>query len=415
MTTTRKMGHRGKDHRSSGRNLDVPVTTDECNSGSDCDVTTTSGMTASGCADDAPARRQVRRGLTTEVSSSRLRSVIWTRGLSLASRFRVIRTIDIAVACFAEREYKAALTAAQRAVRGMVKASLLRRYRTDRFQTVYGLTQRGAEWLQEGGTEAAASVRRVSDMTNPEHRLWSQFVVLAAEARGLKAWTESELMQAMNSDLQEGKPAVQGLFRVSLQNSGETSARFLRPDALIAEGDGATWVEVDRSARGSERAAYLRALVLSMGARLADGQTLARVVVFTRTERIRRRVVALLAQTELGSRDAALVSGRRQLRESTGDTHEVWLTRERRHRDGRVSLVDQLAGHVIVQRLPVWLPKVRLDGRGTSSTAGWFEENYLPYCRHRDMTSWPSPTSPLFNLPGAVDRVDRIIGMHHGP
>ncbi len=67
--------------------------------------------------------------------------------LKLANRFRVVRTIDVAVGCFAERPFKAALTAAQRAMRGMVKDDLLRRYRTDRFQTVYGLSGKGADWL----------------------------------------------------------------------------------------------------------------------------------------------------------------------------------------------------------------------------------------------------------------------------
>lgn len=327
--------------------------------------------------------------------STQLRNAIWTRALSLANRFRVIRTVDIAVACFPEREFKASLTAAQRAVRGMVKASLLRRYRTDRFQTVYGLTQQGADWLKDGDIDAAASVRRVSDMTNPEHRLWSQFLVLTAEARGLRAWTESELMLALNRGLAAGKPAVQGLLQVQLHGSKQENTRLLRPDALIAEHDGATWLEVDRSARGSERAASLHALALSIGARLADGQVLVRVVVFTRTERIRRRVVAVLAQTELGSRDAALTHGRRQLRRTSDDAFEVWLTRERKHRDGRVSLVDELAGHVIVQPLPVWLPKVRLDGRGSSSTAGWLGENYLPYRKPPKMAPWPALRSPL--------------------
>lgn len=402
-TTTNSLSHRGKRRRPHWHGLDAMVSAAAHHAGAARDATVAASEESEGAADDAAGPRRVSRGLTSVVPSTQLRSAIWTRALTLANRFRVIRTVDIAVACFPEREYKAALSAAQRAVRGMVKASLLRRYRTDRIQTVYGLTQQGADWLKDADIDAAASVRRVSDMTNPEHRLWSQFLVLAAEARGLQAWTEAELLLALNRGLAAGKPAVQGLLRVQLHNPKQESTRLLRPDALIAEHDGATWLEVDRSARGSERAASLRALALSIGARLADGQVLSKVVVFTRTERIRRRVMALLAQTELGSKDAALTHGRRQLRRASDDSYEVWLTRERKHRDGRASLVDQLAGHVIVQPLPVWLPKVRLDGRGTSSTAGWFAENFLPYRRKPDMTPWPAPRSPLLSQPGAAE------------
>ena len=178
------------------------------------------------------------------------------------------------------------------------------------------------------------------------------------------------------------------------------ATKWLRPDAVFVESDGSTWVEVDRSARGSDRAADLRALVLSVGAELADGSPLRRVVLFTRTDRILRRVMAVLRQVVQQTRDSALVRGRRQLREGREDgLFEVWLTTDRKHRDGRVSLVDRLAGHVLVQSLPVWLPKVRLDGRGASSTAGWLSENYLPYRRPLCRTPWARPTSPLLGLP----------------
>ncbi len=76
-------------------------------------------------------------GVVKRASFNQVRDGIWTRSLLIANRFRVIRTLDIAACCFPERGFKAALTAAQRAVRGLVKAGLLNRYRTDRFMTVY--------------------------------------------------------------------------------------------------------------------------------------------------------------------------------------------------------------------------------------------------------------------------------------
>ena len=102
------------------------------------------------------------RGITAKISSLALRDAIYERALLLANKFRVVRTLDIAACCFPERPYSAALFAAQRAVRGLVKADLLRRYKTDRHQTVYGLTQRGVDWLGEHGYDASSSVRRVS-------------------------------------------------------------------------------------------------------------------------------------------------------------------------------------------------------------------------------------------------------------
>jgi hypothetical protein len=406
MTTTTQVGQRDAEQkplRHGGRTADAP----KGGSGDAAADATEAINEVPKCrsrrSDEAPA---VRRGLTTAVSSTHLRAAIWTRALRLADRFRVIRTVDVAVACFPERDFKAALTAAQRAMRGLVKALLLRRYRTDRFQTVYGLTQHGARWLHDADIEAAASVRRVSDMTNPEHRLWAQFLVLAAEARGLQAWTEPELMQSLNHDLRDSKLAMQGLLRVTVTTPRGTATKSLRPDAVFAEGDGSTWAEVDRSARGSDRAADLRALVLSIGANLADGKPLRRVVVFTRTDRILRRVVATMRQVVQQTSQGALVRGRRQLREVGEGLYEVWLTTDRRHRDGRVSLVDRLAGHVVVQQLPVWLPKVRLDGRGTSSTAGWLGENYLPYRRPSCLPPWAHPRSPLLDCRGGSPEPD---------
>lgn len=337
----------------------------------------------------------VPRGLTAQVGTLALQDRIWSRSLRLVDRFRVIRTIDIAVYCFAERPFKAALSAAQRAVRGMVKAQLLARYRTDRFMTVYGLTQVGVQWLEDRGFEASASVRRVTDMTNPEHRLWSQFLTLCAEARGLPAMTEQELLLTLNRGLKLEQTPEQGLLHVTTRSAGKRHHLTLRPDALALEPDGITWIEVDRSARGSDRAASLRALVLSMGAKTTLRQPLRRVVVFSRTSRIHQRVLATLDGLAKDSATVGLMEGRRQLKPVESGCFEVHQTVEVKLRDGRTRLQDQLAGHVIVQELPIWLPRVRLDGRGDWSMRGWFDDNYLPYRRPVAMPHWPQPNSPL--------------------
>lgn len=299
--------------------------------------------------------------------------------LKTLQRFRVIRTIDVAVTCYPERTYKAALTAAQRTVRRLVKKDLIRRYRTDRFQTVYGLTKKGADWLDEQGVEASSSVRRVSDMTNPEHRLWLQFLVLCAQARGLRAMTESELLTELNRGMTDLSKARQGYTTVRVQRTQGLTSRELRPDCVIFEQDGVTWVEVDRSKRGSEREASLAALAGVIGRKAADGKVVRRVVVFCKTERIEQRALAVLRRLAEELAQHVLIEGRQQFREIDPGTFEVWTAALKPLPEGRAQLVDMCIGHVSVQRLPTWLPKVRIDSSNTHSTAGWFSENYLPY------------------------------------
>jgi hypothetical protein len=344
--------------------------------------------------------KKVARGLTTTMSTKCLKDSIWLRALLLVNRFRVIRTIDVAVACFPERPFKAALTASQRAVRGMVKADLLRRYRTDRFQTVYGLTQKGVDWLDEAGHNAASSVRRVSDMTNPEHRLWAQFWVICCEARGMAALTEQELLQDLNQDLAPGANPIQGLLTVTIADGTRSSTLQLRPDA-VCRNDGATnattWAEIDRSKRGSAREASLGALCSSVGRTLKDGTTLSKVVVFCKSERILKRAIAVVKRLAEANNTQVLTSGRRHFRELEPGTYAVWAATEVKLEDGRSQLGDTLLGHVIIQLLPIWLPKVRIDASNTHSLEGWFGDNYLPYRRSKGTGDWTVPVSPLLN------------------
>lgn len=356
------------------------------------------------------AGSKVPRGLTTTVSPAYLQRSIWLRALLIANRFRVIRTLDIAVCCFPERTgFKASLTAAQRAVRGLVKAGLLRRYRTDRFQTIYGLAQAGADYIEEAGFDAASSVRRVSDMTNPEHRLWAQFLVLASEARGLQAMTEQELLQHLNKDKQPGDALVQGLLRVTWTRGKTTVNQQLRPDAVAIEPDGTTWLEVDRSKRSANRFSALEALVGAVGRKLTDGNILRRVVIFCKSERIRKGALALLHGLANENNSEVLTPDRRHFREVEPGIFEVWSARTSKLLDGRTKLVDSLAGHVIVQLLPIWLPRVRIDSKNTFSMAGWFGENYLPYRRPASMPPWQNMSSPL--LPQVSTRLGQPGGM----
>jgi len=128
--------------------------------------------------------------------------------------------------------------------------------------------------------------------------------------------TEQELLLALNRDMKHEQSPLQGLLHVTTRSAGKRQHLTLRPDALTLEPDGITWFEVDRSARGSDRAASLRALVLSMGAKSTLGQPLRRVVVFSRTHRIHQRVLATLDGLVNDSARAGLMEGRRQLKQA---------------------------------------------------------------------------------------------------
>lgn len=334
-----------------------------------------------------PQRKVASRGITSEIRPALLQRVFWARALLILDRFRVVRAIDIAIGCCPERPYKAALTAAQRALRGMSKAGLVRRYRTDRHQHIYGLTTAGARWLKEEGFNASPSIRRVSDMTNPEHRLWMSTLVLACEARGLEAYSESEALQELNRG--RSKDPLQGFLKVG----ASSSTGGLRPDALAREADGTTWFEIDRSRRGEARSTALSALVGHIGATLADGTVLRRVVVFAHTERIQQRALGILREKARWWADKILNLdyGRHYLETAPG---EFTVIRAVHAADG-CTVEDRCVGHIVVQLLPTWLPKVRLSESNRALLAGWFGENYLPYKRPTEMPPWPAPLSPL--------------------
>jgi hypothetical protein len=305
--------------------------------------------------------------------------------LTTLNRFRVIRAIDVALACFPERPFKAAMTAAQRAMRGMAKAGLVRRYRTDRFQHVYGLTTAGSDWLEDYGILSSPSVRRVADMTNPEHRLWMNAIVLACEARGLRAHTESEALQELNRGKKKEDPVRQGFVECDEGN--------LRPDALAYEHDGITWFEIDRSKRGEQRRDALSSLVRCIGKELTHAPVLRRVVVFARTNRIQQDALAVL-------RDTATVANAqpinpnygRHFKEVEPGIFEVWAAA---WPPGGGEAIDVCVGHAIVALLPTWLPKVRLDSSNKQPLSGWLDENYLPYRRPQTSEPWSRPVSPL--------------------
>jgi hypothetical protein len=211
----------------------------------------------------------------------------------------------------------------------------------------------------------------------------------------LNALTEQELLRELNAGAKLGDPLVQGLLKVTTEQGKRAGTLNLRPDALCRESDGTTFFECDISKRGNDREASLAAEFMAIGRKLSDGSALRRVVVMCKTERIRKRAIAVMARLMAAHNPQVLTTGRRHFVEIEQGTYEVWAAVDEPLLDGRTQLVDKLVGHVIVQLLPIWLPKVRIDATNTHSLEGWFGENYLPYRRPKSLGDWKQLSSPL--------------------
>ncbi|MDI1271241.1 MAG: DNA-binding protein [Polaromonas sp.] len=219
----------------------------------------------------------------------------------------------------------------------------------------------------------------------------------------MQAQTEQEFLKLLSKGVNPGDTTVQGLLKVTTQQGKRAGTIQLRPDAICLENDGTTVLEADLSKRGNDREASLAAEVSAIGRVLNDGTVFRRVVILCKTERIRKRAVAVLEGLVEANNHEVLIPGRRHFLASEPGTYAVWAALESKLRDGRTELVDTLVGHVIIQLLPIWLPKVRIDASNTHSIAGWFGENYLPYKRPDSLGSWKVLISPLAAYQGTTE------------
>lgn len=145
----------------------------------------------------------------------------------------------------------------------------------------------------------------------------------------------------------------------------------------------------------------LGAEVLSIGRSTSLGAVLRRVVVFCRTPRIRHRVSATLAALKRDQDALSLDDGRcRLVACERPDEYEVWKATEVPMGPTHKALREVMVGRVIVQDLPVWLPKYRADGRRQHSDFGWLDDNYLPWRRQASEGTWVLPASPLLKAGG---------------
>lgn len=338
--------------------------------------------------------------------------------LRLANRFKQFRAIDVAAGVFPTREFKAALSASQRAIQKLCRDQCINRYRSESCQIFYGMTKIGARWLADNGDLecgdglANATVSEVGAKRNPEHDMWSNFLVLACKARGIQAWNEKEVigMLAWTMENRTFPFAFETGRRVWVRRDGgqervqDRVVKGLLPDAL-ATSKGVIWIEIDRSARGDERREALANLIRNIGrdvkgfdSRLPD-KTLRRVVVFCKHEANLRRNIAFLTGVQqsgshVGELRLSTLSDRGELKpilvETSPGCYEV---RRFLPKTGSKHRVYERVGHLNIQLLPIWLPK--FSYRGESRADGWFSENYLPFKREVHNNVWGEPESPL--------------------
>lgn len=355
----------------------------------------------------------VNRGITKLVHPADLQEQIAFEVLRCLARFRIVRAVDIAVACFAERPYTAARQAARRALRGLIKRRCVLSYKTERHQTIYAMTEAGKRFLGAYGIDAKASIRSAANMVNPNHTLWLNFIAMCCEARGLEALTESELMQTLNQHAERiSQVSKRGLLSVTTEKAAKTDAQSqspqkpkkarvtLLPDVIALEDDGVTWFEIDASKRGAARMARLLALVRMVGNPLTElAKTMSLPRELSHLKRVslqasnanyfqllrnklfaEARATANYVLTESDNNCRVVYVG--------NDTFEVW-----RAQDSPTGQEDACVGHVILQMLPIGLPNYQGSDADKSRPAGWFEENYLPYRRIGSVERWRKPAS----------------------
>lgn len=370
------------------------------------------------------------KGITALVHPAILKEQYAVEVLRCLARFRIVRAVDIATYCFAERPYTVARQAARGALANLVKERCALRYVTQGRQTIYAMTERGKRLLESYGFEGTSSIRRAANMVNPRHTLWLNFIALACEARGLQAFTESEILRAINDGVLKVKDMKRRgvlLITAEYKNADGTvdTTRGLKktallPDVIALEEDGITWFEIDASRRGPDRMARLMGLIKKVGSpvpilanaySLSDEQSLLRRISFQVTDpyhfaRIRNKLVREVRDTERNiltesANNLRLVLVPSAIDEalSIGDvadpanglasySFEVW-----RARDSDWGQEDVCVGHVLLQLLPIGLPNYKGDDKEKSNPMGWFEQNYLPYMRPTSMGKWRKPVS----------------------
>ena len=307
------------------------------------------------------------------------------KALKLMDRLRFIRAIDLAFHLYANRTLTAALAAAN---------NLLKRLKRNRFvaahttrvggMRIYGISQRGVNFLRDQAEYEARAHRSLSDVRNPEHRLWANLIVISAEARGLTAMTEEEVLRferehgEVVSDKQGNEQIIPRKL-VTVANTREPGKRKgLTPDAMLLVGGERllggerVLIELDYSKRSAGRIGDLKALVTDwVGKTFFDGTIFSRLVVFTKERRSYTHITGVLRKKSEERIELASTYLKPTAHEGAFD---VWF---------RPSLADDKPGKPAQDfrcgRVQVaMLPDIRGKGEG------WYDQDWLPFAQFEE-------------------------------
>ena len=301
--------------------------------------------------------------------------------LSLMDRLRFVRTLDLAFQLYANRSFSAALAAANNLIKRLVRNGFVSAHTTRvGGMRIYGIAQRGVNFLRDHAGHEAKAHRSLKDVKHPEHRLWANLIVITAEARGLSAMTEREVLTFEHNagEIVRDKHGVEHIIPEKLLTVANTrepgTKKGLTPDALLQQKQERIWVEIDASKRSSQRVSDLLALVSKVGSTLSDQTHLDRVVVFTKERRFYTHITGVFARRAEERVERASSYLKPTVDEGTFD---VWYRPSLADdRPGRPAQ-DYGCGRVQVRMLP--------DIRGKGE--GWYDQDWLPFAQ-RDEKIW---------------------------
>lgn len=294
-------------------------------------------------------------------------------------RFRFLRSIDFAFALYPTRTLTAALAAASNLVAGLLEDKVARRHVTRDGLVIYGLTQAGANLLHEHGVEDARAHRSLAEIRHPEHRLWANLVVIAANSRAMGGATESEVLKyeyevgekTMDTNGRVLTCIPEKLLRYRLSSTGDETPRYkgLTPDALVTVNNEATFIEIDMSKRGTDRVTDLLRLINFIGSPLTNGRILSRVAIFTKSHRCYTHINGLLTKRSNEQREM----GSLYLKTTGVDgVFQAWYHPSFADDKSGLKATDSFRGWAQVQMLP----NIRQAGEG------WYSANWLPFARY---------------------------------
>ena len=324
-------------------------------------------------------RSALRKSIFASRNTRDLGRIACIAALSELYRYRILRTLDLAFALYPDRTLTAALAAASNLAAGLVKDKLVRRHVTRDGLSIYGLTQAGANMLHENGLEDAKAHRSLAEIRHPEHRLWANLLVIAANARGTGAATEGEVLKyeyecgekTLDANFNIISCIPQKLLRVRLPDNADGTPRYkgLTPDALLTEHNAHTWIEVDMSKRSSDRVSDLQRLINAIGSKLSNDNVLQRLVIFTKSQRCYTNIKGLLTKRSKEQIEMASL-----YLKATGveGVFEVWYHPSFADDKTGLKATDAFRGWAQVQVLP----NIRQAGEG------WYTANWLPFARY---------------------------------